>query len=201
MPSKVAYIDVETTGTDPTRHGIIQLAALFEIDGTIDRELNLRMCPLRTHTIDPEALTVTNTTEEQIRAYPHPADQFKVFESTLAYYINKYDKFDKFVLCGYNVANFDVQFLRQFFIDNAVTRKDRKYGNYYGSWFFWPTRDAQTYLAEHITENGLRLPNYRLGTVCEHFGIPIDAHDALSDIHATRTLYRALRYSLSATPT
>lgn len=194
---KVFYVDLETTGTIPSAHAIVQLAALVEIDNTIEEELDLKMRPMRDKKIDPEALAVHNTTEEDLASYPHVADQFPILESTLSRYVNKYDKLDKFVLSGYNISAFDEPFLRQLFIDNAATRDERSKGGYFGSWFFWPCRDVQTYLAEHITEYHLRLKNYKLSTVCEHFNIPIDAHDALSDIKATRQLYRILRYSLS----
>ena len=44
-----------------------------------------------------------------------------------------------------------------------------------------------------------RLPlpdDYRLGTLCEYFGVPLhphDAHEALADVRATVALYRAMR--------
>lgn len=38
------------------------------------------------------------------------------------------------------------------------------------------------------------LPNRKLGTVCAHFGIEMDkAHDALSDIRATREVAKSLQ--------
>jgi len=197
MQNKVLWCDLETTGTNPIRHGIIQLAALVEIDGKLEAQLNLRMAPLTKHEVEEEALAINSVTEEEIRAYPHQSTQYPELEALLSRYINRYEKLDKFILAGYNINAFDEPFLRQLFLDNATTRRDRKYGGYFGSWFFWPKRDVQTYLAEHIAEHGLRLSNYQLATVCEHFGIPIDAHDALSDIQATRTLYRVLRYSIS----
>jgi DNA polymerase-3 subunit epsilon len=197
MTAKVLYVDLETTGTSPIRHGIHQLAALAEIDGEIAEEINLKMAPLAKIDVDPEAMEATGVTEEQIRSYPHQSTQYAAFETFLSRYINRYEKLDKFILAGYNTSAFDEPFLRQFFLDNAATSRDRKYGGYFGSWFFWPKRDVQTYLAEHITEHGLRLANFQLSTVCEHFGIAISAHDALSDIRATRQLYRVLRYSIS----
>jgi DNA polymerase III epsilon subunit-like protein len=198
MQNKVLWVDLETTGTNPIRNGIVQLAALVDIDNHLEAELNLKMAPLAKAEIDPEALAVNEVTEEEIRGYPHQSDQYATFVALLSQYINRYEKLDKFILAGYNINAFDEPFLRQLFMDNAATRRDRKYGGYFGSWFFWPKRDVQVYLAEHIAEHGLRLPNFKLATVCEHFGIPIDAHDALSDIQATRTLYRVLRYSIAA---
>ena len=200
MSAKILWIDLETTGTSPIRHGITQLAAIVEIDGQVVEEVDLKMRPLTKHDIEPEALEKTGRTEDEIWGFPHSSEQYAVFIALLERYVNRYDKLDKFVLAGYNICAFDEPFLREFFMDNAATRKDREANGWFGSWFFWPKRDAQTYLAEHISEHSLRLPNYRLETVCGHFGIPIDAHDALSDIKATRTLYQVLRYSLITAP-
>ncbi len=199
MTQKILWIDLETTGTDPLRHGIIQLAALAEIDGEVVEEIDLRMGLMAKHEINPEALEKNGIPEEEIRSYPHPSNQFIKFETFLERYINRYEKLDKFVLAGYNINAFDEPFLRQLFLDNAADRKARQYGGYFGSWFFWPKRDVQVYVAEHIAENDMRLENYKLETLCGTFNIPIKAHDALSDIHATRILYRVLRYSISTT--
>jgi DNA polymerase-3 subunit epsilon len=168
-----------------------------EIDGQIVEEIDLKMRPLVKYRVDAEALEVVGVSEPEIRNWPPQDKQYKRFETLLERYVNRYEKLDKFVLAGYNINSFDEPFLRELFMDNAKTRDERKYGGYFGSWFFWPKRDAQTYLADHIAENSLRLPNYKLATVCQHYGISIEAHDALSDIRATRTLYRVLRYSLS----
>jgi DNA polymerase III epsilon subunit-like protein len=35
---KTLYIDTETTGTDPAKHGLIQLACIAEIDGEVAEE-------------------------------------------------------------------------------------------------------------------------------------------------------------------
>jgi DNA polymerase III subunit epsilon len=102
----------------------------------------------------------------------------------LGKYVNKYDKQDKFVLGGYNVG-FDMDMMRVSF--------EKAGDNYFGSWFFWPVIDVRVMVAEQILEIGLRLPNYKLETVCEYFNIPIDAHNALSDIRATRQLYYFLK--------
>ena len=197
MTAKVLWVDLETTGTNPLRHGIIQLAALVEIDNEIIEEVDLRMRPMTKHEVDAEALEVNGVTEAQISEWPAQSDQYAAFEALLERYVNRYEKLDKFVLAGYNINAFDELFLRQMFLDNAKTREERKYGGYFGSWFFWPKRDVQTYVAEHILEHTMRLKNYKLETVCAQFGIQINAHDALSDIHATRQLYRVLRYSIS----
>ena len=198
--NKILWVDLETTGLIPGRSAIIQLAALVEIGGQVLETIDLKLRPLIKNVNDPEALKLHGLSEPAIKLYPPNADAFVAFEALLRKYIDKFDKLDKFVLAGYNVSSFDEPFLRQFFIDNAATKKEREAHGYFGSYFAWPKRDTQTYVAEHFAEYSLRLENYQLATVCAHFGIEIDAHDALSDITATRTLYYVLRYSLAAQP-
>lgn len=51
----------------------------------------------------------------------------------------------------------------------------------------------------------LPLPDdYRLGTLCDHFAVPLhphEAHDALADVRATVALYRAMLNVAAASPT
>jgi DNA polymerase III epsilon subunit-like protein len=35
--------------------------------------------------------------------------------------------------------------------------------------------------------------DYKLGTLCEYFGVRLTDHDALNDVRATVELYRAIR--------
>jgi DNA polymerase III epsilon subunit-like protein len=94
-------------------------------------------------------------------------------------YVDKYNKNDKFIPVGYNV-NFDIGFLREFFLKNG--------NKYYGSYFDYHFLDgmALTFFMRYIGK--LNLENYRLETSCKHYGIEINAHDALSDIEGTRDL-------------
>lgn len=45
MMKKVLWLDLETTGIDPDRHGIIQFAALVEINGELVDALEIKMQP------------------------------------------------------------------------------------------------------------------------------------------------------------
>jgi DNA polymerase-3 subunit epsilon len=195
IDQKVCWVDVETTGLHPGYHGIIQLAVLIEVEMKIVEERDWKVRPLLEHRIDQEALDLRGLKEPQIKNWQPSGLAFKELEALLGRFVSRFKKEDKFVLAGYNINSFDEPFLREFFKENAASKRAREAGGWFGSYFFWPKRDIQTYLSDYITERGLRLENYKLETVCEHFGIEIDAHDALSDIRATRALYYALRYS------
>lgn len=184
MKSKILWIDCETTGLNPKKHAIIQLGALFEIDGEIEDELVLLMGPGELE-LDDKALQMQGKTQEEVMT--HPLTQSNgIFElkKYLDIWVDRFDKKDKYVIAGYNVR-FDEQFLRETFI--------RTGDKFFGSYFFWPVIDvAQTVAEVMILKDYVRLPDYKLETVCKVFGIDIKAHDALSDITATRELYNLL---------
>ena len=182
MTSKIFWFDTETTGISAYKCCVIQLAALIELDGEIVEALDIKFRPHDGATIEKAALDVHGLSEEVLMTFDDPSIGMAALKTTLSSYVNKFDKNDKFLIAGYNV-NFDIDHLRQMFL--------RSNDKYFGSFFFWPSIDVQHYVALEIAK-GLRLPNYRLSTVCQHYGIKIDAHEALSDIEATRKLYLAL---------
>lgn len=180
---KVFWLDTETTGVDPINCAIVQIAGLVELNGQVVDSINLDVCPFDGALITEDALKVIGKTEQEIFSYPNHAIAYHTLETFLNGYINKYNKNDKFVLAGYNVG-FDDQFMRAFF--NLNNNK------YYGSYFMWPKIDVQGKVAE-LCVDGLLLPNHQLSTVCNRYGVSLVAHDALSDIKATRELYYVLR--------
>ena len=183
---KLIYIDTETTGLDPRLHALTEIACIVVVNGQeIDKKL-LYINPSsykKMMTIDPQALEFRNVTLEEVEAYPSSKDQFEDFISFLDQYVDKYDKEDKFQIVGYNIG-FDIGFLKEWFADN-----DHKY---YGSYFSHKDIDVFALVKHLKLLYMLDTPNDKLETLCKHFGIEIDAHNALSDIEATRSLYKAL---------
>lgn len=180
---KIFWFDTETTGLNPQRNCLVQLAYLIEIDGEIKDEGNLLSSPFPTSVIDKKALDIHGRTEEEIKAYPSPLNIHKDLCDTLSTYINKYDKTDKFIPAGY-FTHFDTDMLRSFFKNCG--------DNYYGSWFASVSLDVSSFVAHEIVKNGLKFENHKLETICRHFKIDLQAHDALSDIKATRELFLKL---------
>jgi DNA polymerase III epsilon subunit-like protein len=105
-------------------------------------------------------------------------------------YVDRYNKNDKFVMAGFNVG-FDEDFLRSTF------RKVQE--GYFGSWFAWPKIDVAFLVALEYVK-GLRLPDFKLATICAHYDIHIDAHTALGDAKASRQLFYELSYKQKEPP-
>lgn len=181
---KRIFIDIETTGVDPMKHGITQIAAIIPAEG--DREERVftsNVRPFPTDLIDDEALKVTGVSKEDMDSYPLPDEVHKKFKAFMSNFVNPYDRLDKFAFCGYNCQTFDYPFLRKWF---------EKCGDkYFGSWFWWPTIDIAI-KAMDVVKDRHTYPNFKLTTVCQKVGMEWDehlAHEALYDIRKTMELY------------
>ena len=185
---KVIYIDTETTGLSPVVNGMIEIAALVEINGEVVDSILLEMNPntyMKPIHIDPTALEVNGRTTDEFANMPSASEQFKVFLAFLNKWVDRFDKQDKFKVCGYN-TQFDMGFIEAWFQDNGNA--------FYGAYFFRKDLDVFA-LVRHLTHFGaIVTEDEKLGTICEFFGIKHDkAHTAMADIVATRELYLALR--------
>lgn len=204
--NKVLFLDLETTGLDASKHGIIQIAMLMEIDGKIEGELfldvqpfpddwitlndvadfiqwkNIGFCDEATEdrVIEPSGIKLIDIANKHLP----PKQVHKIILAFLNDYISKFDKTDKAYLAGYNVQ-FDRNFISQFF---------KKCGdNYLGSYLNWKCLDPLYLLWQMDADGEISLENYKLETACKHFGVELIAHNALSDVKGTYELYRKLR--------
>jgi DNA polymerase-3 subunit epsilon len=177
---KVLWIDTETTGLDPQKHGIFQIAWIIDIDGEIRDRGSLLFNP-HWALIDPVALGVNKRTEDEIRGFQEAQEAFDHFISVLNKYINPYDKEDKFIVGGYNI-DFDLGFL--------VSWAERMEFKYLFSYLSHRTIDP--FKALGLLQWLGYVPTTKkanLATVCETLGVSLDnAHDAMADIEATRNL-------------
>ena len=95
-------------------------------------------------------------------------------------YVDKFNRADKFYMVGQN-TKFDYDFMTEWFKRN---------GNpYFYGYVNYHLLDVIQATALFTVAGKMKLQNMKLGTVCEHFGIPLKAHDALEDIRATRQVF------------
>lgn len=177
---KIAWLDVETTGTDPMKNDIVTMALIIEIDG-IEVETFMAFCqPYNWDTIESEALEVNELTIEQIKQFPDPREVHEKLVKFLGKYVDKYDPKDKFTLAGQYVS-FDADFLREWFVKAG--------DKYYGSWFNYRHIDLIAFVRLLRYAGRLDIKNDRLSTICESCGVELTrAHNALADIRATKTV-------------
>ncbi|MFH1788038.1 MAG: hypothetical protein ABH834_01500 [Candidatus Altiarchaeota archaeon] len=110
--------------------------------------------------------------------YEPPLKAYNRLKGILDSYVNKYDRADKFMVAGYNVG-FDISFLEAFF---------RKMGDNYLYSYISSPLDMLS-VTRYLSYMGiLKTADHKLETVCEAMGIPLEAHNAMSDIRATREI-------------
>jgi DNA polymerase-3 subunit epsilon len=182
---KTLYFDTETTGIDTSKHSMIQFSAIVDYDGEEVDSIDVLFQPYDEAVLEEEAFKKTGITEDQLLSFMSHSEGFQTVKSFLDKHIDKYNKADKFYSAGYNVR-FDLEFLSAFFKYNG-----EKYG--LGPYFNWKLVDPFPLLHIMDWKGKIKLPNYKLETVCEHFNIPIsNAHNALDDIRATKQLIKKL---------
>lgn len=178
MEKKVLWIDSETTGLDPIKNGMVQLAALVEIDDNVVERTLFKMNPLDKE-FDPEAMRIHGIPLEEIQSYPAALDVKQKITNLFDKYIDKYDKNDKFTVAGFNVA-FDMKFLERLWVDSG--------DKYLYSYLHRQPIDPFASLP-FLEWAGVINPSYTsrsLERIATFLGFSYDAHDALEDIEMTR---------------
>jgi DNA polymerase III epsilon subunit-like protein len=183
---KVLYFDTETTGTNVRMHDVWQFAAIAEINRQPVESVIFEFQPFNWDYVSPEALEIHGRNTEYLRGLQTPRQGYNQIRKFLEKYIKKFNKKDKFIACGYNI-DFDMQFMKAFFEKNG--------DQFFGSWV---QMNSNTYwdvlhLVRLLWRRGfIPTENCKLETICNYFGIPINAHDAFSDICASRELWYIL---------
>ena len=182
---KVIYIDTETTGLYPDRHGMIEVACIVEYDKKVVDKLAFNINALTYNKpieVTDDALEINGKSIKEINGYPRSKKQFRMFLNFLGTHVNQYDKEDKLQVIGYN-PDFDMKMIQSWFEDN---------GNDFCWAYFKNTMDVWQ-MVKHLEYAGkIDTENHQLGTMCQYFGIKHDAHKAMADIKATRKLHHLL---------
>lgn len=187
---KRIWIDVETTGLDPKKCGIWQLAAISEVYNPevrawTQREFNSRMFPGGEVTIERTALQVGGITVNDLLNYEPQEAVFRRFLTWMEAEVTPFDKTDKYHFYAYN-AHFDVSFVREWFLRNE--------NKWFGAYFWSNPVDVMTLAGEMCLFRRNEMDNFKLGTVADVFGVKPqgDLHDAMTDIKLTRGIYYSI---------
>lgn len=189
MVEKLLFFDLETTGLNPKIHEPWQMAFIVEIDGVVKTQQAILVQPINFDTISQSAMDMafkqdgSPVTLQDLSEFPEPIVIYRYIQALFGEFINKYDSQDKFIAVGQNIG-FDIDMLGSWF---------EKLGDkYFGSWIDRKKSLDVLAMTRWLWQAGCLpgLANGKLQTVCEHLGICLgQAHDALSDITATREVY------------
>ncbi len=167
----LAFVDVETTGLDPQRHEIIELAVLRVEASTLRLEAaqHVRVRPARIADADPEALRLNGYSPDTWHDAVSVSDALRLAKPL----------FDGALIAGHNVG-FDRAFLDAAWRSTAIAPPSMDHH----------VLDTAT-LAVPLLVAGA-IPSLSLAPICKCLGIDVaDPHRALAD--ATRSLEVARR--------
>jgi DNA polymerase III subunit epsilon len=179
--NNILWFDLETTGTDPKKHGIIQIAACVERDGLIIDTFNEKQKPDPLKVLDPKALQVNGHTPDEISKFQDSKSCYLAFNRFLDKHGARGNKALRYIPAGYN-AQFDLDFMCRYFEEQS--------GGPYAFWEHLQYQPIDPYptIVTLWRLGKLHPKDCKLETICAHFGIELKAHDAMSDILATREL-------------
>lgn len=164
FPSDYVVIDVETTGLDPEYCEIIEISAIKYAGGVIIDRFTSLVKPAEP--VDDYITKLTGISNEMLESAPPPAVILPDFANFIS----------DSILIGYNV-NFDINFL----YDNLLPL-----GVILSNSFVDVLRIARRLLPD--------LPNHKLITVTDHFGVTPDvSHRALADCETCNSCYSKLQ--------
>ena len=192
---KILLFDVETTGLDPVKNGIITLSGAIIINGEVRNWFDFKCRPLATDDISPEALEVNGLTVDEIMAWQEPKEMLRQFHGLLEDYVrprdNKHNNRNRFTPMAYN-AMFDVNFLSECYKKSGfrpvASKKYDILGSVLNRGLTQDVHKVVTVLEFLCPE--LNLKSHKLSTVAEALGIPINAHEGISDCRATWELWK-----------
>lgn len=158
--NRIVCFDLETTGLDPKLDTIIEIGGVEIVDGVITNKFSTLIDPQRE--IAPIITQITGITNRDLQGQPIITDVFGDF----------FKFCDGAVLCGHNSKGFDMKF-----IYNEAAKQGYVFHNE-----VWDTLEIARILVKGTS-------NFKLGTLCEHFGIDLtNAHRAYHDAIATAQL-------------
>ena len=171
--SQLVFVDLETTGLDQERHGIIEIGCIFETDGQREAEDFQALANPGNVEHSEEAAKIHNISQETIAAAPSLYEVLQRFDSRCA---------NEAIISGWN-TKFDEAFLYK-----AYQRYGIPWRFDYHIFDVWSLYKRSQLLGQLPADLHLGL-----GTVAQHYNIVReneDHHRALTDIEWTWRLYR-----------
>ncbi len=193
IEEKLLFFDLEVAGIEPEQHPIIQVAAIAVDSSLCELECFELKIQFDESKADPQSLSANRYSRE-------------FWESQAVTAAIAAERFSKFLR---RHATFDMTSRegRPYQVAQLVAHNGERFdGPFLHAWYrqlglFCPARymvlcTKQRALWLFDEDKSLTPPmDFKLGTLCEYFGIRLrdeDAHDAFNDVRATVELYRAM---------
>lgn len=175
-------LDLETTGLNPTKHDVIQIALVaFDDDFKIVDRFVSDVTTYKPANIDPVALKINQFTLERIKKAPPP---MVVKNELHKWWVERQDSI-KMEIHGWNVV-FDMLFLYKFLTYDLISLM-----------FEYHYIDVYALTRYFIKKGYIKMDgSTSLVNVCSHLEIPHKAHDGFGDCYGTIKVLKHLQENL-----
>lgn len=165
---KILTLDTLTTGMNTEncgRYGIYRIGGIFSEDGRETRRFELRMRPFREARISDQSLYIGNEDRSTLLRYPDEEAAMEDFRRLLDKAVNVRNPQDKLYISGFNVASFDIPFLKEWF---------RRTGHDdFRNYFFLQPLDLSCLSTFALLRERATLKDFFLETVAEKMGLDV----------------------------
>lgn len=184
----IFWVDTETTGLDPQKNSVVELACAVESDNVTSTYLHWNVRPDEAaENICAEALSVNGYTIDELMSFPRSLTAVKDMIRVLDPFVK--NNASKFVIAGQN-ADFDRQFIKTMFGRNCCHDE-------FDRLFSFRVLDTSSIFTMLRHNNFVDVPSSSLETIAAYLGITYKAHNAIHDLSATMKAYRTLSRCLS----
>lgn len=189
MKLKEIFIDVETTGDNRYLHHIWSISAIVAIDGVKMETRTWRMNPNLEYANFEMMQSKLGVSKEDLQEFDKPEVAILSFINFLGQYVDHENAKDKFFFIAFN-SRFDFDFVIKWFSD--CNKRKFFFNNFYSAHICVSVLSA--FMLQKIVH---LLPNFKLETLAELFGLKHDVHDSESDIEVTYEIYRNLQNAIT----
>ncbi len=178
MTQTLAFIDIETTGLDVTRHEIIEIGVVL-VDASLQNQdtytildtFHFKIRPMHITQADPQALRINH----------YDPSQWQEAITLQEALVQLSEKTKGAVMVGHHVA-FDLMFLDRAFKETGVANM-----------MHYHVLDTVSLAYSKLPEYREDISRYGLQYLCDHFKIKNkESHTARADAYATFELYKKL---------
>lgn len=176
------FYDVSTTGKSFYKSSIHHLNAMVVINGVVVDRLDLRIKPDERALLELDYMRFNGVIPELLKTLPDQTVQFRQLETFLNKYVDRFNKSDKFYLCGFHNSNFDDAFLSMFF---SLNKND-----YFGAYFYSASLDVATLAAQYLLSERDTMTGFKLVDVAKQLGLYVDENRVHLSDYANELCYK-----------
>lgn len=190
--SKIIFFDTETTGLDPLKCGMHQLAGEVVVNDEVVDKFDYRINPFKECEVSYVALAISNTKALDFLKYNQEFQVLYMFTEKIYKYKEHTKAKDKLFLATWaRDPAFDVKFLKAFFERNKNTST-------FESLFWSNFIDVKSLATHYLQERRHDIESFNLASVAKYLGIEVDEsklHSAMYDAYLCRMVYFKLPYT------